>query len=61
MDTWLDTPSVQKVPEKSLAAPWLAGIMAKTQVKPMIAYAGTMKAKYKETSLGGLAVNVIEC
>lgn len=31
------------------------------QVSDQLGYAATMKAKYKETSRGGLAVNVIEC
>jgi hypothetical protein len=40
-----------KVPEKSLTTPRLT---ART-------YVADMKVKYKETSRGGLAVNVIEC
>ena len=61
MDSWLDADSRPKVPEKSLVAPWLTEVTMKSQVSDLMTYAGTVKVKYKETSRGGLAVNVIEC
>lgn len=61
MDAWLTQDQQRKVPEKSLATPWITTPTADPQFKGLIKSAERMKVKYKETSRGGLAVNVIEC
>ncbi|MDT3397274.1 site-specific integrase [Streptomyces sp. B1866] len=61
MDSWLIQDQLPKVPEKSPATRTIKEIFLKAQVKGMVASADNLKAKYKETSRGGLAVNVVEC
>ncbi|MGW0557316.1 hypothetical protein ACWDZ6_24590 [Streptomyces sp. NPDC002926] len=61
MDAWLTQDQQQKVPEKSPATPWITSLTVNPQVKGLIKSAEHVKVKYKETSRGGLAVNVIEC
>ncbi len=61
MDTWLAQDQQPKVPEKSLAYPWLTSLAVKPQVSDTLTTAAQVKVKYKETARGGLAVNVIEC
>jgi len=61
MDEWLDDAPEQNVPEKSPAASWIGLYLKKMQVSGHLGHAAPMKVKYKETSRGGLAVNVIEC
>ncbi|MGA5819693.1 tyrosine-type recombinase/integrase [Kitasatospora sp. NPDC094028] len=66
MDSWFEpeapsTPQNENLPGDSLAVDpvrtWLVG----AQVRGMMVKDADMKIKYKETSRGGLAVNVIEC
>ena len=61
MDVWFGEDQQQKIPEKSLATPWIKKLAMNPQVSSMIKFDTDMKVKYKETSRGGLAVNVIEC
>jgi hypothetical protein len=45
MDTWFASDQPRKVPEKSLAAPWVKKLTQKPQVVGMIKSAGNMKVK----------------
>ncbi|WP_327327823.1 tyrosine-type recombinase/integrase [Streptomyces sp. NBC_01210] len=61
MDAWLTQDQQRKVSEKSLATPWITSLTVNPQIIGLIKSAERVKVKYKETSRGGLAVNVIEC
>ncbi|WP_457028069.1 tyrosine-type recombinase/integrase [Kitasatospora sp. P5_F3] len=67
MDSWFelaDAPStsLQRIlPVLSLASNWRTSGLVPAQLMGMGAKDADMKVKYKETSRGGLAVNVIEC
>jgi integrase len=64
MDAWFEAPSAPPkliLPRFSPEALSLPRVTAADQLKAMISAKEAMKIKYKETSRGGLAVNVIEC
>jgi hypothetical protein len=60
MDAWF-APLETDLPGYSLGSYSITGESLKLMVKAMISAKVDMKVKYKETSRGGLAVNVIEC
>ncbi len=60
MDSWL-TQEPPIAPEKSPATALDPPKATKHLVSGLIGTAENVKAKYKETARGGLAVNVIEC
>jgi integrase len=67
MDSWFEsaeapnTPRIEILPGDSLAVVEASLILAQPQFRASVSKNADMKIKYKETSRGGLAVNVIEC
>ncbi|WP_308217253.1 tyrosine-type recombinase/integrase [Streptantibioticus silvisoli] len=53
MDSWLVDDQQRKVPEKSLALPYIDPRLLKPQVRTLLGSTATMKVKYKETARGG--------
>ena len=60
MDAWF-APLEMDLPRYSLGPQMITGESIKLMVSAMMGAKVDMKVKYKETSRGGLAVNVIEC